>query len=88
MVISRSPKNHVLKATFVDSNQARFQDGVAQALQSIAQVVPDGMLVFMPSYGMLSKLYSRWQENGVLSILCRNLGATTLCFSPLMNLLV
>ena len=63
MVIARSPRNHALKATFQDSNTARFQDGVIQALQSIAQVVPDGMLVFMPSYGMLNKLVSHWKES-------------------------
>lgn len=63
MVIAKSPSNHALKATFQDSNTARFQDGVIQALQSIAQVVPDGMLVFMPSYGMLNKLVNHWKES-------------------------
>lgn len=66
MVISRSPRKHVLKATFQDSGKPGFQDGVIEALQSIAKVVPDGMLVFLPSYGMLNKLYSRWGENGML----------------------
>lgn len=68
MVIARSPRNHELKATFQDSNTPRFQNGVIEALQSIAQVVPHGMLVFMPSYGMLNKLVQRWEENGEPSV--------------------
>lgn len=62
MVLARSSSNYPFKATFHETNQPRFQDGVIDALTSMAKVVPDGMLVFMPSYGMLNKLVTRWEQ--------------------------
>jgi Rad3-related DNA helicase len=69
MVASRAPSNWVLEATSSDSNHHRLRDGVSQALHAIVQAVPDGMLVFVSSNGMLSKLYACWKQSGWPSIL-------------------
>ena len=68
MAIAHSPARHLLKATFKESSTLKFQDGVGEALLEIARAVPDGMLVFMPSYGMLEKLTKRWKETGAHSL--------------------
>ena len=34
---------------------------MGQALLQTCQVVPDGVLVFMPSYSLLDRLMQRWQ---------------------------
>lgn len=64
MSISRCPQNRMLKATYTESNTAAFQDGVGAALLNIARAVPDGMLVFLPSYTMMDKLCARWRVSG------------------------
>jgi fanconi anemia group J protein len=65
MCIAHDPHGQVIKATFASSNQSKFQDGVGQTLLQLAAVVPDGLLVFMPSYGMMDKLAQRWRDTGV-----------------------
>ena len=64
MAVAHAPAGHILKATFQHSSEHKFQDGVGEALVALAGVVPDGMLVFMPSYGMMEKLARRWEETG------------------------
>jgi Rad3-related DNA helicase len=62
MAIARSPNNATLRATFQNSKDESFQDEVMNSLQHIAAVVPDGMLVFMPSYGFMNTLVQRWKR--------------------------
>jgi Rad3-related DNA helicase len=71
MAIGKSPTNYAIKATFSNSGLEKFQDGVAHALQSIAACVPDGMLVFLPSYGMMDKLMTRWKASGTFPVCLR-----------------
>ena len=66
MVVSRSSKNQPLKATYDMVQNPVFQDAVIETLISIAEVVPDGMLVFLPSYGILNKLVSRWERTSMV----------------------
>ena len=68
MAIAHSPGGELLKATFEHSSRDRFQDGVGDALLQLARVVPDGMLVFMPSYGMMDKLVKRWKDTGASEV--------------------
>jgi Fanconi anemia group J protein len=65
MAMAHSPDESVLRATFDKSSTFAFQDGVGCALLSLASSVPDGMLVFMPSYSMMNKLVKRWRDTGV-----------------------
>ncbi|KAJ2004568.1 hypothetical protein H4R26_002441 [Coemansia thaxteri] len=44
-----------------------FQDDVGHAIYSIAARCPDGMLVFVPSYSLLTKLFMRWTVTGVMA---------------------
>jgi fanconi anemia group J protein len=66
MAIAHSPSSQLIKATFQQSSTFRFQDAVGETLEKLALVVPDGLLVFMPSYGMMDKLTKRWKETGAI----------------------
>lgn len=48
------------------STQQVYKDDVGLSLQLLATVVPDGMLVFMPSHRMVKDLTSHWKETGVM----------------------
>lgn len=52
MVCHSSPSN---------SSPASIQDGVGATILEVARLVPDGLLVFMPSYSLLDRLMQRWQ---------------------------
>lgn len=38
-----------------------LQDSIGQVILQSCKVVPDGVLVFLPSYSMMDKLTTRWQ---------------------------
>ena len=40
------------------------KDSLGSSLEEICKVVPGGCLVFFPSYKLMEKLSSRWQETG------------------------
>lgn len=46
------------------SNEA-YQDEVGAAVLGIVRAIPDGVLLFMPSYSMLERLSQRWQVRPV-----------------------
>ena len=50
-----------LQATFKNQNDLGFQDSVGRLLLESAHTIPDGLLVFMPSYAMLDRLTARWK---------------------------
>jgi hypothetical protein len=50
-----------LQATFKNQNDLAFQDCVGCLLLESAQAIPQGLLVFMPSYAMLDRLMARWK---------------------------
>jgi len=65
-VIATTPQGQPLLATYQHSSKTSFQDAVGQIILNMCSTVPDGLLVFFPSYAMLEKLLSRWKETGVM----------------------
>lgn len=41
-----------------------YQDGLGVAMLDILKVIPDGVLVFFPSYKLVEKLVNRWKYTG------------------------
>ncbi|XP_047964909.1 Fanconi anemia group J protein homolog [Salvia hispanica] len=62
--ISTGPGNYPLNASYKTADDYAFQDAVGTSLEEICKVVPGGCLVFFPSYKLLDKLSTRWQETG------------------------
>lgn len=56
-----------LTATFKHVSTDSFKDDVGEVLVKLCHVVPNGLLVFFPSYATLSKLIERWHETGVVA---------------------
>ncbi|GFH27953.1 helicase ATP-binding domain-containing protein, partial [Haematococcus lacustris] len=52
-------------AESVDEVAAQHMIADCVGLLEVVHSVPDGVLVFLPSYGMLEKLSQRWQATGV-----------------------
>ncbi|KZV58829.1 Fanconi anemia group J protein [Dorcoceras hygrometricum] len=62
--ISHGPGNYPLNASYKTADEYAFQDEVGSSLEEICKVVPGGCLVFFPSYKLLDKVSTRWQETG------------------------
>ncbi|KAI8336223.1 hypothetical protein BC941DRAFT_428637 [Chlamydoabsidia padenii] len=61
------PSGVTLKGVYSVVESLQYQDDVGQALQDIINIVPFGILCFLPSYSTLDKLIKRWKVTGVYS---------------------
>ncbi|GAB5591446.1 hypothetical protein Unana1_06346 [Umbelopsis nana] len=66
-VIPSGPDNVDLIGSFKTINTYVYQDDIGNALLRIAQIVPNGILCFVPSYSTLNKFMARWQRTGLLT---------------------
>ena len=55
------PGGERIVGTYEESQRPGYQDSVGAAIARIAATVPDGLLVFFPSYSLLDRLMQRWQ---------------------------
>lgn len=59
--ISHGADGCMLQATFKHADTPAFQDSVGSSVVAVCKVVPDGVLMFLPSYSMLDRLMTRWK---------------------------
>lgn len=65
-VLGVGPNGAPLQATFKHVSDQCFQDSLGQSILLAAKKIPDGLLVFFPSYALLDKLMLRWKTTGLL----------------------
>ncbi|KAL0027241.1 hypothetical protein WJX77_006278 [Trebouxia sp. C0004] len=63
--IGRGADGATLQATYKQADTTAFQDSVGKSVVEVCRVVPDGVLMFLPSYSMLDRLVTRWKTNGL-----------------------
>ncbi|EKD18760.1 putative ATP-dependent RNA helicase chl1 [Drepanopeziza brunnea f. sp. 'multigermtubi' MB_m1] len=59
--LSRGPTGQEFDFTFKNRGNNDMIDDLGRALLNICTVVPDGVVVFFPSYSYLSSIVSRWE---------------------------
>ncbi|WIA10207.1 hypothetical protein OEZ85_010410 [Tetradesmus obliquus] len=64
-VVSHGPDGRLLNATFREADKLEYQDSLGQLALAVAGTVPDGVLLFLPSYSLMDKLRERWKVTGV-----------------------
>ncbi|ESQ34722.1 hypothetical protein EUTSA_v10009302mg, partial [Eutrema salsugineum] len=68
--LSKGPGSFPLNASYKTADTYSFQDTLGKSLEEICTIVPDGSLIFFPSYKLMEKLSTRWRETGQWSRLC------------------
>ncbi|ELT86966.1 hypothetical protein CAPTEDRAFT_219962 [Capitella teleta] len=63
--ISHGPKGGSLLGSYQNSETLRYQDEIGELILHVCQIVPDGVLCFLPSYKSLQKLADRWKNTGL-----------------------
>ncbi|XP_054279823.1 Fanconi anemia group J protein homolog isoform X2 [Macrosteles quadrilineatus] len=64
--ISNGPKGCVVQGTYNVIHEYYYQDEIGRIVLETSKIVPHGVLCFVPSYVLLSKLRERWTSNGIL----------------------
>ena len=67
-VLPVGPSGGVLNSSFRTRDTAEYKLELGQAIVNVARIVPDGVLVFFPSYTVLSSCIEGWQQLGAPTI--------------------
>ena len=65
--IGTGPNSEKLLATYQHTDKTAFQDAVGSTILQACRTIPDGLLLFLPSYSLLDKLCARWKVTGMYS---------------------
>jgi chromosome transmission fidelity protein 1 len=65
--IGAGPSGKALNLRHESRSDNAIVDELGQLLLNLACVVPEGLVVFAPSFGYLEQLVARWQSSGLLA---------------------
>lgn len=66
-ILSNGPDGVELNANFQNRNNLSYIMSLGMAIINIARMVPHGMLIFFPSYPVMSKCQEEWQSSEIWS---------------------
>jgi hypothetical protein len=60
-VVRRGPTGQPFNSSFQNRSNPRYVEDLGNAIVNFARVVPDGLLVFFPSYNVLTSCLDAWK---------------------------
>ena len=64
-VVGKGPRGFPLNSSFQTRNSPEYKEDLGNAIVNFARIVPDGLLVFFPSYGVMKQCTDAWKSPGV-----------------------
>lgn len=66
-IIGQGPDGVQLNSNYQNRDNPKYISSLGRTILSFSRVVPDGLLVFFPSYPIMSKCQEMWQSEGIWS---------------------
>lgn len=66
-IISQGPDAVPLNSNYQNRDNPKYISSLGRTILSFSRVVPDGLLVFFPSYPIMNKCQEMWQSEGIWS---------------------
>lgn len=66
-IISQGPDGTQLNSNYQNRDNPKYISSLGRTILSFCRVIPDGLLVFFPSYPIMSKCQEMWQSEGIWS---------------------
>lgn len=63
-VVSKGPQGHALNSSYRTRSDINYRQDLGNAIVNFARIIPDGLLVFFPSYGLLKSSIDDWKTMG------------------------
>ena len=60
-VVPVGPKGHTLNSSYQTRNSNDYKEDLGNAIVNCSRVVPDGLLVFFPAYGVMKSCIDHWK---------------------------
>ena len=64
-VVPVGPKGAALNSSYNNRDSREYKEDLGYAVVNFARMVPDGLLVFFPSYGVLKSCTDFWKNTSV-----------------------
>jgi len=64
-VVPVGPKGTALNSSYQNRDSREYKEDLGYAVVNFARMVPDGLLVFFPSYGVLKSCTDFWKNTSV-----------------------
>ncbi|XP_044007335.1 regulator of telomere elongation helicase 1 homolog isoform X2 [Aphidius gifuensis] len=64
-VLSQGPDNHPLNSSFNTRNDPKYISSLGRTIYNFSCLIPDGLLIFFPSYPIMNKCRDDWQTMGL-----------------------
>ena len=64
-VVTHGPDGTELDSSFKNRTNEKYLSSLGRTIRSVAQIVPDGLLVFFPSYPVMKSCQESWQLSGI-----------------------
>ncbi|KAG6462174.1 hypothetical protein O3G_MSEX013091 [Manduca sexta] len=66
-IIGQGPDGTQLNSNYQNRDNPKYISALGRTILSFSRVVPDGLLVFFPSYPIMTKCQEMWQSEGIWS---------------------
>lgn len=66
-IISQGPDGTQLNSNYQNRDNPKYISSLGRTILSFCRVIPDGLLVFFPSYPIMTKCQEMWQAEGIWS---------------------
>ncbi|KAJ8725360.1 hypothetical protein PYW08_003543 [Mythimna loreyi] len=66
-IMSQGPDGVMLNSNYQNRDNPKYLSSLGRTILSFCRVVPDGLLVFFPSYPIMAKCQEAWQNEGIWS---------------------
>ncbi|KAI9139228.1 helicase C-terminal domain-containing protein [Paraphysoderma sedebokerense] len=61
-ILRKGPRGHTLNSSFKTRNRVEYKEDLGNVIVNFSRIVPDGLLVFFPSYGVMEDSIRFWQQ--------------------------
>lgn len=66
-IIGQGPDSTQLNSSYQNRDNPKYISSLGRTILSFCRVIPDGLLVFFPSYPIMTKCQESWQAEGIWS---------------------
>ncbi|KAL3265782.1 hypothetical protein HHI36_009980 [Cryptolaemus montrouzieri] len=70
-IISNGPDNEKLSCTYHNRGNENYMRSLGSTIMNITRLIPNGLLIFFPSYPILNSCMNYWQKQGIWSNICQ-----------------
>ncbi|XP_046394978.1 regulator of telomere elongation helicase 1 homolog [Ischnura elegans] len=66
-VVKNGPDGFSLSSSYATRSDPKYVASLGQTIVNFSRIVPDGLLIFFPSYPLMNACRDSWQESGIWS---------------------